>query len=483
VAPVDFDLNKPMNDPASPLLPVSGQTSSHAPAKTWRSGTLVYTSAGLVALFLWLLLGDFAWSMRDRSVGPMAQWYLNHLGVSSLLFGLLVTSFPAAIGLFLGPIVSVMSDRHRGPRGRRIPFLLVTTPVAALGMVGLGLTPVLSEFMHSLVSGMNEKVAALVCFGMFWTVFEFGAVASKSVFGGLINDVVPRPLIGRFYGLFRAVALLDGMAFNFWIMGWVPGHFTLILCTIGIFYGIAFVWVCLKIREGGYPPPPREGGETTATDVAGRMRRGAAEIQRYCRECFSQSYYVAVFIMLMLAGVTHMPVNVFIIPQARSLGVDMGLYGKFVALTFLISLSISFFLGWLADKFHPLRVVMVTLLAYIVVALLGGFFATTQRTFLAIWVMHSVLNGAYLTSVASLGQRLFPHSRFAQFASAGEAFLAIASMVAVPMVGTLIDVSGKNYRFSFFAGGFLALGALSCAFYVYARFKKLGGPSNYIAPE
>ncbi len=85
--------------------------------RTWRAGTLTYTSAGLTALFVWLLLGDFSWSMRDRSVVPMAQWYMTHLAVPNLLFGLLLVSVPAAFTLILGPIVSVMSDRHRSPRG------------------------------------------------------------------------------------------------------------------------------------------------------------------------------------------------------------------------------------------------------------------------------------------------------------------------------------------------------------------------------
>jgi MFS family permease len=480
---------------------VSDQTASTppsaAPARIWRAGTLVYTSAGLAALFFWLLLGDFAWSMRDRSVAPMAQWYLNHLGVSSLLFGLLISSLPAALGLVLGPVISVKSDRHRGPRGRRVPFLLVTTPIAALGMVGLGLTPLLARGVHALLPGAGEAVVALVCFGVFWTAWEFGTIASKSVFNGLVNDVVPKPLLGRFYGLFRAIGLLDGMVFNFWIMGLVPAHFTLILCAVGVFYGVTFMVVCLKVREGGYPPPPPEpepdtgGGAGTGGDAgggggggaAGWARRGAAETRRYCRECFSRSYYVAVFALLMLAGVQSVPVNVFTIPYARSLGVDMGLYGKYVALSFLISLCLSFFLGWLADRFHPLRMAIVTLAGYAAVAAWGGLCATTQGAFLAAWVLHSVLGGAYLTSAASLGQRLFPHARFAQFASAGEAFVAVANMVLAPAVGMMIDASGKDYRLTFFAGGLLSLGALSCAFYVHSRFKKLGGPANYAAPE
>ena len=67
-----------------------------------------------MALFFWLLFGDFAWSMRDRSIGQMAAWYLNHLKVPNLVFGLFMSSLPVLVGLILGPVISVKSDRHRG---------------------------------------------------------------------------------------------------------------------------------------------------------------------------------------------------------------------------------------------------------------------------------------------------------------------------------------------------------------------------------
>ncbi len=156
-----------------------------APRKQWRAGTLVYTPAALVLLFLWLLWGDFAWAMRDRSVGPMASWYLSHLNVSSLLFGLLMTSFPALITLVLAPTISYISDRHRGRIGRRIPFLLITTPLSAAGMIGLGLTPLVSAYVHAAMPGQDGTVVALVSFGVFWAIFEVASIASQAVFGGL----------------------------------------------------------------------------------------------------------------------------------------------------------------------------------------------------------------------------------------------------------------------------------------------------------
>ncbi len=445
--------------------------------KIWTVGTLTYTSSGIAVLFFWLLWGDFAWSMRDRSVFPMAQWYLKDIGVPNVLFGLLMSSFPALVGMILGPIISVKSDRHRGKWGRRIPFLLVTTPIAAFGMIALAFTPVMARWLHGLGFIQNELLLSLVCFGIFWAAFEFAAIAGSAVLGGLVNDVVPKELLGRFYGLFRAVSLIGGMVFNFWLMGLVPGHFTLIMTVLGVFYGIAFMWVCLKVKEGEYPPPPApvEGGSRWLGGVAGGAKM-------YLRECFTHSYYLWLFVMLMAATVSFVPINTFSLPYAMSLGVSMDVYGKFLALTYLISLALAWPLGWAADRFHPLRVSIAALAGYFLVAAWGFFFATTQTGFLVAWVLHGVLSGTFMTSAASIGQRLYPHDKFAQFTSAAAILAAPANMAIAPLVGSVVDWTGRNYLYTFAAGWGLAGIGLFAAWHVHRRFMQLGGTKNYVAP-
>jgi MFS family permease len=464
--------------PAAADVAAEVSTPPQAPEpKTWRTGTLTYTTAGLVTLFCWLLFGDFAWSMRDRSVGSLAGWYLNHLGVPNLVYGLLMSSFPVLIGLIIGPIISVKSDRHRGRRGRRIPFLLVTTPLAAFGMLGLAVTPFIEKWVHGLFPNESELLVSVICFGVFWAAFEAATIAGGAVFGGLINDVVPKPMLGRFYGMFRAISLIDGMIFNFWLMGKVPEHFTLIMVSIGVFYGVAFTWVCFKVREGDYPPPPPMDPQRQR--VAQRFCDGAKD---YFRECFSKPYYVLVFVMMVASSLAFFPVNVFAIPYARSLGLDMDVYGKFLALTYLISLCLSYFLGWLADLFHPLRMAIATMLGYLAVALWGGLYATTPNTFLIAWVLHGVLSGCYFTSAASLTQRLFPQEKFAQFHSASSFIASPVNLVFAPLIGMLIDQTGNTYRYTFVVACLLAVAALVAASQVHRRFMRLGGPKGYVAP-
>lgn len=469
------------------LAPSTSQTTGlpeeAAPAaKTWRTGTLAYTSAGVVILFCWLLFGDFSWAMRDRSVFPMAKWYLKSLEVPNLLFGLLVTSLPALIGLFLGPIISMKSDRHRGRWGRRIPFLLVTTPLAAFGMIGLGLTPLLARWVHGHFPGQSEMFVSVLCFGVFWAAFEVATIAGQVVFTGLINDVVPKPLLGRFFGLFRAISLIDGVIFNYWIMGKVPDHFTLILIIVGTFYGCSFMIMCLKVKEGSYPPPAPVPMDEKGRKL-GAGRRVVNGMTIYARECFGSRYYMSVFVMLTFAGMAFLPVNTFSVPYAESLGMSMDFYGKCLAVTYAISFSLAYGIGWLVDRFHPLRVSMCAMGGYMLVALAGSLLGTSPIRFAVVYVLHGVLSGAYMTSAASLGLRLFPQSKFAQFASAAGVVYSLFMMTLGPLAGAVVDWTGNAYRHTFTIGCTVALVTLVAQVMVYRQFMRFGGPKGYNAPE
>jgi len=441
--------------------------------RIWYAGTLAYSASGLTSLCFWLFLCDFAWSTRDRSISPMAQWFLTERGVPNALFAILLSSIPALLHLVLGPYVSIRSDRHRGRLGRRIPFLLLSAPPAVCGIIGLGLLPIILRWAGSRYPELDERLLSMGGFILFWMLFEIPTVISQSVFGGLVNDVVPRAMIGRFYGCFRAISLLDGIIFNYWIIGYIPTHFTIIITSVGLFYGIAITLTCLKVKEGEYPPPASESPDGDA--APGGI---GATFRIYFRECFGNSFYVSVFLLMMASSLTFSPLNLFSIPYGKSLGVSMDAYGKSLALTYGISFAISFFLGWLADHIHPLRVIFLCLCGYALVALAGSQLSRDGDSFLVFWVLHGVFSGAYFTSVASLGARLFPRDKFAQFNSAASTFVSLGGIIMAPLMGGAIDWSGNRYHYSFYIGFVASLIALLLCASVYGQLMRLGDSSR-----
>lgn len=453
-------------------FPFSGQ-------RVWRAGTLTYTTAGLVALFAWLLWGDFAWWLKERSVVPVAQLFLKKFEATDMIVGLLVGSLPAALGMVLGPIVSVRSDRHRGRWGRRIPYLLIPTPIAALSMVGLAFTPRLGALLHAWLGARSpgESACVLISFGLFWTVFEIASVVANAVLGGLINDVVPQEVIGRFFGLFRAVSLAAGVVFNFWLMGHAEEYAFWIFGGVGVIYGGGFTLMCLRVKEGEYPPPPPATG-----DGASVLKDFAAGAVAYARECFANSHYLWIFAATTLAMISFGPVNTFGVFYAKSVGMSMDAYGKYLSLVFTISFVMSFFLGWLADLLHPLRLGIISIALYGAMALWAGLAADDARSFAVAFVAHGVLSGVYFTATASIGQRLYPREKFAQFASAAGLVAAGGFAVLPPLMGRYLDLTGHVYRHTFLAGAGLAFLAFGALLVVHRRWMALGGPKGYVAP-
>lgn len=453
----------------------SEKKDSRVAVQVWSVGTLTYTTTGLVVLFLWLLWGDFAWSTKERSVGTVVQLVFQQYKISDTLTGLVLGTLPAAISLFVAPIISYKSDRCRSPWGRRIPFLLLTTPFVTFSMIGLAMTTVAGRYVHALLGGFSPGAHAVTLAGFifFWIAFELATIAANSVFGALVNDVVPHHFLGRFFGLFRAVSLTVGVIFNFFVLKWAEANHALFFVAIGVLYGVALTLMCFNVKEGKYPDPEESGGDEPEPLLA---------MITYFKMCFGHSFYIWYYAFCAVTGMAFSPVNGFIIYFAKSVNMDTGLYGKYTALTFLISLVLSYPVGALVDRIHPLRVGLGALAIYTAATLWGGLYARDVQTFGIAFVLHVVLSGTYFTSTAALGQMLLPKDRFAQFASAGGVVACLSGMLVGPAVGIFLDHANHEYRYTFLITSGLSFVGLMLGLVLYRKMKSLGGIVNYIAP-
>jgi Na+/melibiose symporter-like transporter len=505
------------SDSAQPAAPSAAAVAVAARHKgIWTAGTLVYGISGLVLLFSWLLWGDFALSMRERSVGPLIEKFLLKNGAGNTLKQLLTATLPTVIALILGPAISYKSDRTRSRWGRRIPYLLIPTPIAGLAMIGIAFSPQMGEALYRAMGNtpaadVSIHVAAsaytLSIFTVLWTIFEVAVIISGAVFGGLINDVVPRPVLGRFHGLFRAVSLFDGILFNSLLFQHAEAHFTLMFALVGVLFGGGFTLMCLKVKEGVYPPPPPED-QTLITPHAGFAGWLDAFFTKfikaaigYLRECFSQPYYLLCFAMFTLSALTFRPINEFTIRYAAQLKMGDGDYGFLIAGSYVCSLILAFPLGMLVDRFHPIRMAFVALFLYSITALYGSLFIHDAATFGIALVAHTVLSGTYFTCAASIAQQLLPRSKFSQYASAGGIVAALVSLAYAPVMGLILDFTKRpvmvdgvqqvingvpqytfGYRLTFWAALILSVMTMAVTLVVYRRFVQYGGTKAYLAP-
>ncbi|MGN1364378.1 MAG: MFS transporter, partial [Victivallis vadensis] len=414
--------------------------------RTWRNGTLVYTAGGLAVLFLWLMWGDFAYSMKDRATGTVAALMLKKFDVSDFLFGIIMISFPNFTNIFLCPIVSYRSDRHRGRFGRRIPYLLLTTPFIVIGLAGLGFTPLLARLIRQAVGAehISYNLTALLVFCFFWIILDFGTTLAGAIFNALATDVVPTEFLGRFFAMFRAVSLGCAFLFNYFVMGYAETHALVIFLGLAALYGIGLFSICLKVKEGEYPPPEAETSGPPTVKSA---------VKTYFRECFSLPYYRWVIMASVVSGFSVVPFNIYGIFYAKSLNMDMDFYGKVSSLICLVSFVLSFFLGWFSDRFHPIRTGMVSMALQTVILFIGGRIATTESVFAWLFLVQGISIMSYNTLMASYAPRLFPREYFAQFNSAMMLINALASVIGAPLVGEFLDLTGNHYPHLFTIGG------------------------------
>ncbi len=464
---------------STPNLPPDNPTVTAAPSasgsrKTWTAGSLTYTVGGLILLMLLLLGGDFAWSMRERSVQPLFQILLRQYEASDFLTSLLLGSIPACITVLVWPVVSVWSDRTRTRWGRRIPFLFFPTPFIFGAMVGLGYAPELGVWVQQLMGGTGSPNPYILgVFGLFWVVFEVFAMVTNSVFYGLVNDTVPRAMIGRFFGLFRMASLGAGVYFNFSLIGYAETHAKQVFLGIAFLYLVGFSIMCLFVKEGTYPPPP----PVVENDNL------IAKVGRYFRECTQDRFYTFAFITLAVANIAAQPINLFSIFTAKSYGIETAQYGKFLAISYICSFALSFPLGWLSDRFHPMRTAFICLAIYAISMTTGFFMVHTASAFGVFFIIHTVLSGCFFTASMALYPMVFPKSQFSQFYSAYSLLNNVLLFAAAPLLGLILKFSHSWYLLTFLISGGLGLVSLGLWVYWYRLFNARGGIKNFVPPE
>jgi hypothetical protein len=340
----------------------------------------------------------------------------------------------------------------------------------------LAISPKIGGLVHAWlgVESPGLHVCILGTFTLCWVIFEVASIIANTIFGGLVNDVVPQALMGRFFGLFRMVTVLDGVLFNYFIIKHAEEHFFWIYVGTGLFYAVGFTIMCLKVKEGQYAPVELVG----AADPHGKIEA----LKAYFRECYSKPYYLWIFGGIIFGTMSFEPVHSFSIFYAKSMGMSVESYGKFLATSYMVSFISSYVIGSLADRFHPLRMGMISLAIYLPVTFAGAMWGTNADRFGWAFLIHMIVSGIYYASVASLGQRLYPKMKFAQFASAAFLLQSILRALLPPGIGLVLDFSGHHYRLTFVASGMLATVGLISMGMAYRKFQRLGGTRDYTAP-
>lgn len=409
---------------------------------------------GLLALLLWLMVGDLGVSMRDRGALPSALELLRRHGASDTLTSLLLSTLPALLSVLIVPLAAYHSDHCRSRLGRRKPFLLAAAPLGGLALMGAAAAPALGPALHQVLGTWSpgQRFCSLALFGICWALFDCAALCALSLFHGLVNDVVPAQLMGRVFAGIRIVGLGAGIAYQHWVFALTEHQLPQVLVGVALCFTAPLLVMAWQIREKPLPTPLAEAPRRPP------WRFPLAHVLA----CFRYRPFAWGAAAFMLAGATFSPFNTFYLHYAHALGMPKSTLGTLTAAGYLVSIISAFGIGWLVDRFGAARVSMVVLALYGSVSGLGYAAVSDAADFRIFYVAHVVISGAWFTAAASLPMALFPRSSFVQFNSTKDLMTVFAVILVSGAQGPALDWSGHDYRLTLLAGAVASALAVAC---------------------
>jgi len=298
---------------------------------------------------------------------------------------------------------------------------------------------------------------------------------------------VPQKFLARFLSLFRVVGVGSAALFNYFIFQYAETHMRAIFVGCAVIFFIAFTLMCFMVKEGRYPPPPKNIGN----------RKGiVASIQTYFTECFKLPFYWFFFLgnaFWQLAGC----INTFSVFMYLSIGLNLVQVGKIVGISTAVSAILLYPAGILADKLHPIRVMIISKIVLTIITPVNVvflFYDFTHRTaFLVCVVITSItlpLSILYSASSLPMFMRLLPKDRYGQFSSADAMIRAFSMIGGSILAGVFVDImkrihSGSDfcYRYIPLWTLFFEIISLIFLFLLYRKWKEYGGMKNYVPPS
>lgn len=462
-----------------------------AAAKVYHCGSLTYTRRHLAVLFFWLLWGDFCYVLMEAVTPSIMPLKFKELGASNFQLGLILGTIPSLIYSALNPVISFKSDRYRSRWGRRIPFILFTLPFLVASLIGLAYGDRLGYLLQGKIGILSQHFApstiALWTIGALLALFTIFNTFVTSTFWYLFNDVVPEHLLSRFMSWFRMISLAATALYNFCIFRFADTHSAEILVGAALLYFVGFGLMCFYVKEGEYPPPP--------PNVDGQSGPFSA-VKTYWKECLGMKHYWYQWIGTFLSSVAG-GVNTFVLLFSLAIGLSLAQIGIINGSVSLLVSVLVLGTGWLADRYHPIRVVMAGGILSLVVAtpatLIWIFWHPAPQV--AFWV--SLAIGLGLTAPAQalvamsdppLLMRLFPRERYGQFCSTNGIWRAIGGMIGGGLAGGFLDITasyvGKENSYFYIPVWtlFFSLPAVMCSFALYRSWKRHGGDVAYVPP-
>ncbi len=455
-------------------------------------GTLQYTGASLLVVFLWLFWGDIIYTLSEAVFPNSIALQLDRLAVPKMWVGILKGTAGASVSFFFVPLIGFRSDRTRTRWGRRIPYILWTLIPVTVSMAALGFTDDIAVWIRAsdwpARLHMTPNTMILLVVGSMVVIFDISNVFITTVWWFLLRDVVPTHYIIRFMAAFGVVATIFNMTFNKFFAWRVETNTREIYCAGALLYLVGFLIICLKVKEGQYPPVDREKADSV-------FLRFAKALQLYFSRCFTHPLILMMYLWAAVgafqAGCNPYGGQVYL---TRYMNFSLKQQATYWVWQGWIILAIKYPMGASLHRFiHPMRGLFYAMLLLLPLPWLyfmmddyqvGAWAMSAYTMWILINLWQCPLTQMHYLSLYPLQTKLFPQQEFGQLRSAEimvtSGISIVAGLVGSAFVGELMfNKFGRyGYGVTFLWQGVFSLVGFACLCVMF-WYWKLYGAENF----
>jgi len=375
-------------------------------------------------------------------------------GLSAAVAGLIMTLDNIA-AFFLQPLSGVLSDRTRSRIGRRMPFILVAAPVAA---IAFALIPIAVNQIPPELSGQTDQLGGQLSFFMVAIgVMLLAMAVFRTPLIALMPDITPSPLRSKANGVINLMGGVGALLATF------GGAVLYNLNKVAPFWVgallmvVAALVVFLTIKE------PKE--YMVDADAGERWWDTLREVGAIPGE--ERKSLILLLLAIFAWFVGYNAIETFFTSYGTfQLGVaesTASLLLGFFSLTFIL---FSIPGGMLAERWGRRRTILTGLVALslllILASLLPNLYAIGAILFLGgiAWALININSLPMIVDIAP-GDRLLGTYTGLYYISG-----TLAAIVGPILNGWIIDATGKNYNTIFWVASAFMLMAIVCMWFV-----------------
>ncbi|MDR6173027.1 MFS family permease [Nocardioides zeae] len=382
---------------------------------------------------------ESAWNFYDAQVPPLLKEHVASAAVIGLVMGM--DNF---LGIFIQPWIGNASDRTRTRRGRRMPYLLVGIPVAAV--------------LFALIPHAGGSLPLLIL-----AVFAFALVGNsvKPVSESLLPDYVSPRRRSEAHAVVKIATGLTIIVSALVSIYLIDDHPTAAFLVPAGLMLVSVAVLGLTVRDSDSPGYRAALADDAALATSQEVRPRVRDILRDIVTDADRSRVLLILVIVLFAGAWASSRALMTPYGMETLDLSRGKAGGMTLPAGLVFLLAAYPAALMARRFGTVRIIISGMVLFIAAMVLGTAVATPAGTVVAMCVA-SVGYAGFAINAAVLLWNLAPSDAVVGTYTGIYTIGAASGAALGPfVVGALVDLTG--WRFMLLDVGFIAALAVAAA--------------------